>query len=288
MASAGIATAAAWEKSSAGLHGAGPPILALLQKGLSLSQAMGRYGLLTPAQQVFLSAADDAGCLPAALLRLASESEQSSQRQQEMKSKWGVLYLLLAIGWLAGSISAGAAEPARLVSILLLNSGKCLLTYYLIQLVSNLSLQSAWWWLGMAWKFHWRRQAYQWSFTMHWLDLLGWQLAAGVDAATALKSMQGLISTPAYKHATAQAAIAVQNGQSLSTALASNGLLTNTALEQILVSAEASGKIGESLEHQAQLAAPNLKLYVDSVMFWLSKVLYALVGAVAFSMLYFR
>lgn len=288
MVSAGIATAAAWEKSSAALHTSGSPILALLQKGLSLSQAMGRYGLLTPSQQIFLSASDNAGCLPAALLRLASESEQRSQRQQEMKSKWGVLYLLLAVGWLAGSISAGAAEPERLVSTLLLNSGKCLLTYYLIQLVSTLSLQSAWWWLGLAWRLGWRRKAFQWSFTINWLGLLGWQLAAGVDAATALKSMQGLISTPAYRGATTQAVVAVQNGQSLSTALASSGLLPNAALEQILVSAEASGKIAESLEHQARLAEPNLKLYLDSVMFWLSKVLYALVGAVAFSMLYFR
>ncbi len=27
------------------------------------------------------------------------------------------------------------------------------------------------------------------SIAIHWLDLLGWQLAAGVDAATALQAM---------------------------------------------------------------------------------------------------
>tara|TARA_B100001105_G_scaffold255474_1_gene255197 strand:- start:244 stop:426 length:183 start_codon:yes stop_codon:yes gene_type:complete len=60
----------------------------------------------------------------------------------------------------------------------------------------------------------------------------------------------------------------VQDGQSLSTALAASGLLPNQALAQVLVSAEASGKIGESLAHQTNLAELNLKLSMDSVMFW--------------------
>ncbi|HAT26964.1 MAG TPA: hypothetical protein DCS89_08125 [Gammaproteobacteria bacterium] len=60
----------------------------------------------------------------------------------------------------------------------------------------------------------------------------------------------------------------MQDGQSLSTALAASGLLPNQALAQVLVSAEASGKIGESLAHQTNLAELNLKLSMDSVMFW--------------------
>ena len=188
---------------------------------------------------------------------------------------------------MAGSITAGLAEPDRLLVILFLNTGECLIACYLIQLVAKLTVHNAWWWLGLAWKFGWRRRkAFQWSFTIHWLDLLGWQLAAGVDAATALRAMQGLISAPAYRSASANAIIAVQNGQSLSRALTNSGLLPNPALVQVLASAEASGKIGESLAHQTKLAEPNLKLYLDSVMFWLSKVLYALVAAVAFSMVF--
>ena len=45
-------------------------------------------------------------------------------------------------------------------------------------------------------------------------------------------------------------------------------------------------RFGESLAHQSVLAEPNLKLYIDSVMFWLSKVLYALVAAVALAMVF--
>ena len=285
--SAGIATVQAWEKSSISLHPASPVILALLQKGTNLVRTMGHYGLLTAAQRIFLAASDNAGQLPAALQRLATESERRAQRLQEMKSKWGVLYLLLLVGWLAGSITAGLAAPDRIAANLFLNTLSCLMSYYFLWLIGRLTLQNAWWWLGLAWKFGWRHsKAFQWSFTIHWLDLLGWQLAAGVDAATALQAMQGLISAPSYRSATANAITAVQDGQSLSTALAASGLLPNQTLAQVLLSAEASGKIAESLAQQTDLAEPNLKLYMDSVMFWLSKTLYALVAAVAFAMVF--
>ena len=285
--SAGIATVQAWEKSSASLHPASPVILALLQKGTSLARAMGHYGLLTAAHGIFLATPDNACHLPAALQRLATESEHRAQRLQKMKSRWGVLYLLLLVGWLAGSITAGLAEPGRITGILFLNTLTCIGSYYFLWLIAKLASQNGWWWLGLAWKFGWqRRKVFQWSFTIHWLDLLGWQLAAGVDAATALQAMQGLISTPSYRSATAAAMTAVRDGKSLSTALATSGLLPNQTLAQVLVSAEASGKIGESLAHQTNLAEPNLKLYMDSVMFWLSKALYALVAAVAFAMVF--
>lgn len=287
MISAGIAIVQAWEKSSASLHPASPVILALLQKGTTLARAMGHCGLLTAAQGIFLAASDDAGHLSAALQRLAAESERRTRRLQEMKSKWGVLYLLLLVGWLAGSIPAGLAAPDAITGILFLNTLTCMLSYYFLWLIAKLTSQNAWWWLGLAWKFGWRdRKAFQWSFTIHWLDLLGWQLAAGVDAATALRAMQGLISTPSYRSAIANAVTAAQDGRSLSTALATSGLLPDQAVAQVLVSAEASGKIGESLAHQSDLAEPNLKLYMDSVMFWLSKVLYALVAAVALAMVF--
>ena len=72
--SAGIATAKAWEKSSASQHPAGQSILKALRKGTSLAAAFKRFGLVNNPQQIFLAAADDAGYLPSALIRLATEA----------------------------------------------------------------------------------------------------------------------------------------------------------------------------------------------------------------------
>ena len=287
MITTGIPMAQAWEKSSASDHRAGQLILAALRKGSALAQALGRFGMVTPAQQIFLMAADDAGRLDSALLRLAADNGRRAARRRQLKSKWVLLYCLLIVGWVTGSITAGLDAPERLSSILFINSSKCLIVYFLIQAIAKASLRDGWWWLGLAWQFGGRdRKTFQWSFTTHWLDLLGWQLAAGTDAATALRAMQGLIAAPAYRTATASAVIAVKKGESLSKALTDSGLLPNAELKSVLVAAEASGKIPQSLAQQTALAEEYLNLQVDKIMLWLPKVLYALIAGVALSMVF--
>ncbi|NKB32674.1 MAG: hypothetical protein GKR91_06215 [Pseudomonadales bacterium] len=287
LVSAGLSIAEAWQKSSAIQHPAGKSVLKALQQGSSLAASFRRFGLVTAPQQIFLAAADDAGALSDALLRLATEGEQRVARRKQLASKLGVTYFLLFIGWSVGMVLAVAESSDELGSVFFINVGKCLLAYFFIQLIAKLCFKDSWWWLQQAWKFGRRKsKGYQLSFVTHWLDLLGWQLAAGIDAANSLKAMQGLISGAGYRKATANAIKLVQNGQPLSVALADSELLPNAEIASVLTAAEAAGKIGESLKHQSTLAQHNLDLYIDQLMFWLPKLLYVLAAVVALSMTY--
>ena len=75
MISSGISIADAWEKTSAIKHPSGQSVLKALRRGTSLAAAFRRSGLVTAPQQIFLAAAEDAGSLSEALLRLADEGE---------------------------------------------------------------------------------------------------------------------------------------------------------------------------------------------------------------------
>jgi type II secretory pathway component PulF len=287
MVEAGISIADAWEKSSASQHLAGQSILKALRQGTKLAVAFRRFGLVTAPQQIFLAAADDAGSLPSALLRLATEGEQRAARRKQLGSRLGITYFLLFIGWSVGMVLAIAESSEELGSVFFTNIAKCLIAYVIIQMIAKLCFKDSWWWMRQAWNFGGlKSKAYSLNFITHWLDLLGWQLAAGIDAASSLRAMQGLIPGSTYRSATGNAIKLVQNGQTLSVALSDSGLLPNVEIESVLVAAEASGKIGESLEHQTRLAEHDLNLYIDQLMFWLPKVLYALTAGVALSMVY--
>ena len=153
MVEAGISIADAWEKSSASQHPAGKSILKALRQGTSLAVAFRRFGVVTAPQQIFLAAADDAGSLPSAMLRLATEGEQRAARRQQLGSRLGVTYFLLLIGWSVGMILAIAEATEELGSVFFTNIAKCLIAYVIIQMIAKLCFRDSWWWMGQAWKF---------------------------------------------------------------------------------------------------------------------------------------
>ena len=159
------------------------------------------------------------------------------------------------------------------------------MAYFVIRAIANLCFKDSWWWLQQFWNFGGlNTKVYRLSFVTQWLDLLARQLSAGVDASSALKAMQGLIRNAAYRKATSKALKLVQEGQSLSLALTESGLVPEGEIAGVLVAAEASGNLGDSLAHQASLAQTGLNSYIDQLMFWIPKLLYALCAVVALSM----
>ncbi|MDP6653753.1 MAG: hypothetical protein QGF90_16870 [Gammaproteobacteria bacterium] len=72
------------------------------------------------------------------------------------------------------------------------------------------------------------------------MDLLGWQLAAGIDAASALKNMARLIPINQYQRSITGASGAVQEGQTLISALDSEQLIPSIEIRGVLSAAEAA------------------------------------------------
>jgi type II secretory pathway component PulF len=149
-------------------------------------------------------------------------------------------------------------------------------------------LQDAWWWFRLVWKYgQFGNQSYQYAFTVYWLGLLGAQLRAGVEVSKALTAMKVLIPVSSYSCAITNAAHEIQNGQSLSLALSQNSLLTTPELEQVISTAEASGRIGDEIKHQAQLAQQQLEINIAQYMFWIPKLAYVFCAVLGSSMILF-
>ena len=285
MFSAGIPIADAWEKSSAIEHPKGKSVLKSLRQGSSLALSLKRFDLVTAPQHIFLAAAENAGTLSEALLRLATESEQRIARRKQLASKLGTTYFMLFIGWSVAMVLAIAESTDGLAAEFFFNLGICFLAYIVIRAIAKLFFKYSWWWLQQFWTIGGlNTKVYKLCFVTHWLDLLAQQLAAGVDAASSLKAMQGLIKSPAYRKSITRALKLVQDGQALSHALTESGLVPDGEVSSVLTAAEASGKLGESLAHQASLAQIELNLYIDHKVFWIPKILYALCAAIALGM----
>jgi type II secretory pathway component PulF len=283
--SAGIPIADAWEKSSAIEQPKGKSVLKSLRQGSTLAISLKRFNLVTEPQRIYIAAAENAGTLSEALLRLATESEQRLARRKQLASRLGTTYFLLFIGWSVAMVLAVADSSSELGTVFFINIGKCLLAYLVIRIIASLCFKDSWWWLQQFWNFGGLdTKVYRLSFVTQWLDLLARQLAAGVDASSSLKAMQGLIRNAAYRKAATKAIKLVQDGQSLSLALTESGLVPAGEIASVLVAAETSGNLGDSLAHQASLAETDLNLYIDHLMFWVPKLLCALCAIVALSM----
>lgn len=288
LVSAGVSMAQAWEKSSAKNHLAGNSILSLLTRGKTLSAALFQFSLVSPSQKIVIHAAENSGELPATLIQLADDSESRAAYKKQLGSKLRSSYLLLLIGWATGLIANGAADPGSLGGLFFVNTAKCLFGYWVIRQVIKIGLQDAWWWFRLIWKYgQLRNESYQYAFTVHWLGLLGTQLRAGVDVSTALAAMKGLIRVSSYSSAIANAVSETQNGQTLSLALSQNSLLATPELGQVIATAEASGRIGDEIKHQTQLAQQQLEINIAHYMFWIPKLAYVFCAVLASSMILF-
>ena len=290
----GIPLADAWAKAATMAHPAGPVILQQLQKGSSLPAAMKFLELISAPQQVTLSAANNAGTLSQALQQLAADYENREAHQRKLKSKFYLLCLLLFVGWSA-SLALVAAQGQGLLAAFVSNTLWCLICYAIIHKTVSVVLKDGWWWLVVAgggwwwldkaWRFGMQQhKAYQWALIAHWYALLGTQVAAGVDLVSALRQMADLLNQASYRKAIKAASKDLENGHPLSQSLADYSLLPNPEFRSILISAEASGRLAETLQQQRRIADQQLEHFQDTVMMWVPKGLYAMCGAVALTM----
>lgn len=283
----GVPLADAWAKSSFMSHPAGLAIHRKLEKGSSLPAALRAFNLVTAPLQISLAAADNAGSLGQSLQELAADYEQREANVHKLRSKFYVIYLLLFVGWGASLALAAVSTPEYFFTTIFRNSIWCLVCLVMIKMVTRIVLKDGWWWLEQAWSFGAKgHKAYQWSLITNWYALLSKQLKAGVDIASAIRGMAGLLGQASYRKAINNAASAVGSGHSLSQALAESDLLPDSAFRTILDSAEASGRLAETLDQQVCIAEQQLEIFRNNVMFWIPKGLYGLCGAAALVMVF--
>lgn len=291
MLEAGIPAADAFQKSSLIHHWAGPQALKSLRDGQSLTMALNKNFFPRQSDRVMLQAAEAGGFMPDALKRLAQQAEARDQRVRQIRTRWLLLVAILLIAWFAGAVvawfSVEATPEVSFPKTIFLNTIVCASVVMVYRWVNQLMCKDGWWWLNAMCRLGWlHKTVAQQIMAAHWLDLLGQQLAAGLDAASSLRNMMRLLPHPPVQVAVRRASELVAQGHALSDVLRETKLITAAEITGALVAGEASGRLAPALLHVAQLADAQLQIRLDELQSWIPRALYVLVVLFALTVIF--
>lgn len=264
---------------------------AALERGLPLGRAGRHAGLFTPWEGRVLESAATAGTVEAVLERLARHHFTRLRWQQRLRNRLALpLLLLVLIALLAplpaliggdidgrGYLLRALLPPVGIALLLLLarhlarrSNGRDLprpLERLLLLLPG----------LG-----HLLRMRAQRDMLLN-LALL---LAAGRPAVEALREAAVTVRSPVLRGAWTQAALAVEQGASVTNALADAGGLDRRAGVPLVGTGEFSGSLDRMVEHHAEQLNERLDLIDEALADWLPRLFYlGVLGVLAYAIL---
>lgn len=282
----GIPAADAFHKSSLMQLPAGRRMAQMLNDGQSISAAFGRGLFLHAADRVLLKAAEAGGFVPTVFKQLATRAEQRAARVRKMRVRWHLLTAILVIGWVAGFLLACFSTTQSVLSALIGNTLICALVFWLMRCINGLMCKDSWWWLNTLARFgRFHAQTAQNLMAAHWLRLLSQQISAGLDAATAMDNMVGLLSYAPVQASVRAASEMVAEGNTLRDALMSAHLLSAAKITGQLLAGEYSGSLEASLTRVADDAEAQLQSLLQELQDWIPRLLYVIVVFFAISVI---
>ena len=277
-------------------------MLQALQEGRNFSDVLATHAQHFPAVYVAtVRASERTGDLPQALSRYIAYQTQFETLRKKLVSAAIYPVMLLVVGGLVTLFLLGYVVPRFSVvyessgrdlpwlSSVLLSFGKWIYGHWQAALLL-LGASAA----TLVWGLS-QRRARAWLLNqLLRLPLLSQQagafrsarfyravsllLAAGIPLARALDMVAGLLS-PAQQHALAKCRLAIEQGQSLSTALAAHGLSTPVA-DSLIKVGERSGQMAQMLERTACFADEEFARWIDWASRLLEPILMTVIGVV--------
>lgn len=283
----GIPAADAFRKSSLMAHPMGRRMAQMLSDGKTLTAAFNRGLFLHAADRVMLHAAEAGGFVPTVLKQLALRAEQRERRQKQMQVRWLLLIAILTIAWLSGLLVAYFSPEQSFVAALFGNTLVCAFMLGMLRCVSGLMAKDSWWWLNTMCRFgRLHHTTGQHLMAAHWLRLVSQQIGAGLDAATALENMVGLLSHALVQISVRQAANLVAEGHSLVDAFMAAHLVSAPSITGPLVAGEHSGQLVDALTRAADMSEAALQDMLAELQAWIPRVLYVFVAIFAISVIF--
>lgn len=267
-----------------------PTLLALraaLKKGYSFSRAMALAGIAEQLESAILAVAETAGKLSEALRLVAARAEVRAQRVARIRWRFWVPNFVLLIALVTSSVrtmAEGAATTATFfnaaaIACVLVGASQLLLTWLSGDPSRRLALG---WRLGL----YRTSDSYRAFFEQTFFTLFAWQCNAGVDYHNGAKTLAQLIPNGDYAKRIGRYRRSINNGESVVTALRHARLLHGGELEQVMLSGETAGRLGDALEHYLDAQANRIEQLTAQIFAWLPRAYYLLVIAIA--ALYFR
>ena len=262
-----------------------------LERGVPLGRAGRHAGLFTPWEGRALEAAAHAGTLEAVLARLAEHYATRLRWARQVRSRLALPLLLLVLLTLIAPLPAlvrGELDGGGyLLRTLLPLGGLALLLGLAVQAARRGRgrglpgpLERLLLWLpGVGGMLRLRAQR----------DLLlnlALLLAAGRPAVDALREAAETVQSPTLRGAWLQAAARVEQGATVSAALADCGGLDRRAGVPLVGTGEFSGTLDRMVEHHAEELNARLDLLDASLAEWLPRLLYfGVLGLLAWGIL---
>lgn len=248
-----------------------------LKQGRSLSDSLRGMNLYGRRALLLLEAAEPAGRLPEALRAIAAESEKQRRRLSRLKAQLWLPVALLAIAALFGFglqyYWRGQPAVAALAGTVLPVAGAWVMTVLLFRLLRRDSC----FWLSWGWRLGMRSLAvYRRFYDQQFLLQLYWPLQAGCAATDAIMTASDLLEAKSYRQGVAIARHKLGRGAPLVETLGAQELLLAPSNRAGLMSSEAAGSLPAAIDHQLQLEAELLDLYLDAFYQWLPRIYYVL------------
>jgi type II secretory pathway component PulF len=264
---------------------------AALDRGAALGRAGRHAGLVTPWEGRLLESAATAGTLETVLARLAEHHATRLRWQRRLRSRMALPLLLLVLLTLVAPLPAliggeldGAGYLLRTLLPLAALAALVGLARRAARHGSGRDLPRALerlllWTPGIGRMLRMRAQ----RDLMMSLALL---LAAGRPAVDALREAAVTVRSQVLRLAWLRAAVAVEDGATVTDALADVGGLDRRAGVPLVGSGEFSGSLDRMVEHHAEQLDERLDLLDSAIAEWLPRLLYfGVLGLLAWSIL---
>lgn len=256
--------------------------LLALEQGASLTQAMANHGFFSRYQLEQLRVAELSGTVPAMLASLATRLEKTQERQQRLNAQLKLSQAVIVIALLAGSILALVRHQSLwpiLVQLLII----IFMTKALFKLLSTdiFVLLAALWSSPIFLKFSVTKQ----FFEYYWFSLWWLQSSAGIDNAQIMANLRELLPSAHYRHQCRLAQRYIEEGNSLLTSLSQERFIGRSALKQVILVGEKSGRLHDNIKHHLNLESQHIDLIINSFYEWLPRFYYVIALGVVLKVL---
>lgn len=255
-------------------------IIYRVSKGSTLTAALLANNIIDKFDAALLDSAETAGRLPQGLKHI-SELKISQQRTKKTLSGLTLLpKVMLIIGAIAG-IFVRTAQQGQSINQAVLDTGIIvIISFIIIRAAIELLTIDARIPLSIGWGInllHSKSRRFQQHFEQRFYHSLTWQLASGVDAATAIKRNALLLSSKRYQKTVIQASLSAAKGLSLPVVLEQFGLAPSKRMQQTLSFADSSGTIEKAIGHELKLIDQDIQHFNKALIAWWPRAVY--VGA---------
>ncbi len=259
-----------------------------ISNGQTLAQACEKTGVFRSFHLQALRIAENAGKLESTLKWLATEIEVNTAWRKKVTGKllypffiFAVMVALVTIVNLVKLPGALALQKTAINVIILIA------LYKLTRLFVHILSEKADFWLPRFWRYGWMREVgiLQKVHDYHWLNLLHWQVIAGVDFASACQHMRTFQPADNYQHAIHACLSNVEKGRALAESIIRADLVFSQVMQRMLTLAEKTGDWESSVQHHLITLEADIRIFDDYLADWLPRFLYLLIIGTGFSVI---